>query len=212
MKNRGLRIAVTMRESNAQGYAEERDSLARSWITFLDTVLPEAAWLALPNIGERRVDRFCEQWGINGLILTGGEDISVSAARDETERTLLHLALERDWPVFGVCRGLQLIWHEFGGDLGPVEGHIARRHKVRIDGSRIGNEFEVNSYHGKGPLLSSGLMAEPNRVFAYAMDGTIEGVKFRGGQVLGIMWHPEREPKPAPIDAFLVRKLFLLEQ
>lgn len=62
---------------------------------------------------------------IDGLLLPGGIDLDpvyygydnrqsfyVDPKKDEFERTLFHAALEHGTPVFGICRGLQLIAYE----------------------------------------------------------------------------------------------------
>jgi N5-(cytidine 5'-diphosphoramidyl)-L-glutamine hydrolase len=208
----GLRIGVTMREVQAQGYFEPRDALARNWGDFLNQAIPAAAWLPVPNLGAPAVGAYCRNWGLNGLILTGGEDLGVSPVRDETERELLRHFLQRHLPVLGVCRGLQLIWSEMGGRLETREGHRATRHALTLAGHPdSGTEertVEVNSYHNYCLRpQASGLLETPS-AFARAGDGTVEGVSFRGGRVVGVMWHPEREPTPDPLDIALIRRLF----
>ncbi len=126
-----LRIGLTMREVSAEGYNEPRDALARVWGEFLQVAVPEAAWLPVPNLGPASAPLFCDRWDINALILTGGEDIGVSPVRDATERGLLQHFARNGRPVFGVCRGLQLMWTELGGDLEINGGHVAVRHHVR---------------------------------------------------------------------------------
>lgn len=204
-----------MRETMAQGYHEPRDSLARNWGDFLTLALPEAAWLPLPNLGPERSCAFCSRWGINGLILTGGEDVGTAPVRDGTERSLLRHALQRDLPVLGVCRGLQLIWTEFGGELERTSGHRAVRHGVKyLPDLKLSLEQEwgeVNSYHDQCLRPPARKMTETWSAFAYAEDGTIEGVRFRQGRVVGLMWHPEREQVPSSTDTTLVRRLFGLE-
>ena len=127
-----LRVGLTMRELHPAGYAEPRDALARAWGAFMQAALPETAWLPVPNLGATGALQFCARWGINALILTGGEDIGVSPVRDVTERALWQHFVRKRWPVFGVCRGLQLMWTEIGGELEVKTGHIAVRHAVRL--------------------------------------------------------------------------------
>jgi N5-(cytidine 5'-diphosphoramidyl)-L-glutamine hydrolase len=215
MSGDGLRIGVTMREVQAQGYFEPRDALARGWGKFLDAAIPEAAWLPVPNLGAPAVEAFCAKWGLNGLILTGGEDLGVAPVRDESERAILRYCLQRRQPVLGVCRGLQLLWSEMGGQLEMKEGHRATRHaltRAGLPGDGVEQRVvEVNSYHRYCLRLPPSRMLEDPSTFARAADGTVEGVSFRDGRVVGVMWHPEREPKPDPLDIALTRKLFHAE-
>ncbi|MFT3733893.1 MAG: gamma-glutamyl-gamma-aminobutyrate hydrolase family protein [Rhodocyclaceae bacterium] len=203
MTTASLRIGISMREANASGYDEPRDALARNWGVFLATVLPDAAWLPVPNLGAAGVQKFCEQWQLNALILSGGEDVGTSPLRDETERALLALATRHQWPVLGVCRGLQLMWLEYGGTLGKRDGHAGARHGMQ------GSPRELNSFH-HNTLDESGWQAPATlRVFARAQDGSAEGVAF--GQPcrwLGVMWHPEREATAHPDDMDMLQGLF----
>ena len=98
-------------------------------------------------------------------------------------------------PVFGICRGAQFIADFFGSSLGPVSGHVATRHPIRIDsktsfGGLGENGREVNSYHAYG-ILKPG---ESLRPLAYAPDESIEAFEHKRYPILAVMWHPEREP------------------
>jgi putative glutamine amidotransferase len=204
-----------MREVNAADYDEPRDALARAWGRFLQAALPEAAWLPIPNLGAS-ASRYCDQWGINALILTGGEDIGVSLERDTTERVLWREFVDRDRPVFGVCRGLQMIWTELGGRLESRAGHVAVRHSIRyVPDTSLDLETgieEVNSYHGLSLAEPARAMGEQVAVFARADDGSAEGVRIGNARVAGVMWHPEREETPSPADISLIRHLFGLKK
>nr|MBP6802004.1 gamma-glutamyl-gamma-aminobutyrate hydrolase family protein [Zoogloea sp.] len=119
-----MRIGVTSRIVEAQGYREARDALAHDWAVFLAAALPGVAWMQLPNLGGEHIVPYCEQWEIDRLILSGGEDIGVSALRDQTELRLLDWAEVRGVPVLGICRGMQLIAHRAGTGLIPVAAHV----------------------------------------------------------------------------------------
>ena len=211
-----LRVGLTMREANAKDYDEPRDALARAWGEFLQAALPEAAWLPVPNLGPVGAPAFCDRWSINALILTGGEDVGVAPVRDATERALLRHFTRNERPILGVCRGLQLMWMELGGETESREGHVAARHLVRcvhdaplnVDaGAR-----EVNSFHGISLREPAAAMRGAAIVFARADDGTAEGVRFGNGRLAGVMWHPEREKVASAADICLMRSLFGLEK
>lgn len=211
-----LRVGLTMREMHPTGYAEPRDALARAWGEFMQAALPEAIWLPVPNLGATGAVRFCERWGINALILTGGEDIGASPVRDATERALWQHFVREHRPVFGVCRGLQLVWTELGGELEATTGHVAMRHRVRLSAQGSSNAAsgvrEVNSFHGFALREGGTGLRESVMVIARAEDGSVEGVRSCDGQMAGVMWHPEREATASAVDIALIRGLFGLGQ
>ncbi len=194
-----MRIGVTSRIVEAQGYREARDALAHDWAVFLAAALPGVAWMQLPNLGGEHIVPYCEQWEIDRLILSGGEDIGVSALRDQTELRLLDWAEARGVPVLGICRGMQLIAHRAGTGLIPVAAHVATTHAVT--GARTG---VVNSFHRLAPAACP----EGYRVMAWAEDGSIEAIAHRSLRWEGWMWHPERCLQPAPLDVTGIRRVF----
>jgi N5-(cytidine 5'-diphosphoramidyl)-L-glutamine hydrolase len=211
MQNSGIRIGITMREVQAEGYSELRDALARDWPRFLSAALPEASWLPIPNIGAKAACEFAERWQLTGLILSGGEDLGSSALRDETENALFRHFYDAGMPVMGVCRGMQLIWTNLGGKLARSELHRTVRHFVNFSvDTEIDVETqtrEVNSYHVNCLEQDTDCPASVT-ILACAQDGTIEAFRLAGFPVLALMWHPEREVKPHPTDIHLMRKIF----
>ena len=159
---------------------------------------------------------------LNGLLLTGGADIHPShygeavdpAAgvrphpnRDTNELPLARAAIERDMPVFGICRGMQAINVLMGGKLvQDLPGHRPDpqqpplKHDVFIPpGARLtailgmGGFIKVNSQHHQGIRWAQ--KAPHLLVSAYSLlkDGTIEGIEStQHFWLLGVQWHPER--------------------
>lgn len=202
--NERLRLGVTMRGSQAQEYMEHRDALAHDWYVFLARAIPESLWLPIPNLGSEAALRYFQDWELNALLLTGGEDLGSNPQRDATELTLLAHALSHELPILGICRGAQLLWTHFGGRLSPLPGHRAARHTVQ---SKAGLRM-VNSYHAQG--LNPELAPPTLELLAIAGDGSVEALTIPRKHALGLMWHPEREAIPSEQDIALIRHLFSL--
>ena len=153
---------------------------------------------------------------IDGLVLSGGNDMApdrygaeahpttlgTNPERDRGELALLTAALERDLPVLAICRGLEVLNVARGGDLEQhlpdVVGHEEHRtvvgefseHPVRVDpASRIGGVHGVvKSHHHQGV----GRIGEGLREVAWADDGTVEALEDPDKPfVVGVLWHPE---------------------
>lgn len=199
----GITMRV-MRHSYAGGVVEERDALARDWPRFLARVLPGEPICCLPNLGADIVDH-ARGWGLDGIIFSGGEDWGVFPARDATEAALLDWARDGGIPVFGVCRGAQVINRLLGGSLRACAGHVAVRHDLQLVRPVAGSlRHEVNSFHARGLGVED--LAPGLSPLALAPDGTVEAFAGPGGVLCGVMWHPEREPAPADPDAALLRE------
>ena len=163
---------------------------------------------------------------VDGLLLSGGGDLNplflgeepvpelhgINARRDLAELLLTRLAYDRQIPILGICRGIQVLAAALGGsvcqDIGnrttegrpPVKhdqqlDRACASHTVRITGDSLilrpllGTEtIPVNSFHHQavrnpGPHL---------RVCATAADGVIEAVESAEHKsILGVQWHPE---------------------
>lgn len=160
---------------------------------------------------------------LDGLILQGGADIDPSLygeetspavgltdrARDRFELDLLRAFAEHGKPVFGICRGMQLINVAYGGTLYHdlnLGGATSFVHYIRerYDEHVHDLQFRPNSWlaslyagvvnprvtsiHHQGVnRLGSGLSIE-----AWSQDGVIECVRREGpGFMVGVQWHPE---------------------
>lgn len=161
----------------------------------------------------------------DGIILSGGGDVDISyfngesnlavstplADRDNLELAMVHLAVETEWPLFGICRGIQVLNVALGGTLitdipsqyktkivHDTPDDLGRQylaHRVEITANTpLANimketNSEVNSFHHQAiKNLASGLV-----VTARATDGLIEAVDLPGvvKPIFGVQWHPE---------------------
>lgn len=160
---------------------------------------------------------------LDGVLLSGGADVNplfvgeepipqlggINPRRDAMELLLVRLAYDRQIPLFGICRGIQVLAMALGGnihqDLGAclpdvklikhsqnLERGVAS-HKVEAEEGSLmhrllGKEIFVNSFHHQavnepGPRL---------RVTARSADGVVEAVESTEKKsIYGVQWHPE---------------------
>lgn len=158
----------------------------------------------------------------DGLLLSGGRDVATALygqephcdalsediERDTLEWKLIPAFLERKKPIFGICRGFQVLNVYFGGslyqdipsELGGEHNtkgglHPATLKKDSILGHLFGEHMDVNSYHHQAvDALGKGLIAT-----AWADAGghsIIEGIEHETLPVWAVQWHPERMTGP----------------
>ena len=204
-------VGITARCIQSGGSAnEERDCLSHDWWELLSRlgVTPVLIPNRLPSPAN-----FLNSTGITHVLLSSGNNLQPLPGetvnfgdfypqRDQIEMELLSIAQKKGIPVFGVCRGLQMINRFFGGGisrnlserLGKPKPHVTNSHPVRILTPEmkqlIGPTLDVNSYHDQGITL--GQVASPIEVFALSDDDIVEGACHPDLPILGIMWHPER--------------------
>lgn len=196
-------IAFSSRLATDRG--EVRDSIDRRWWSFMAAARPGTVCVALPN-SLTVTQHAMRVIPISALILTGGDDIGVDAARDRTEAALLREAFDRSIPVIGICRGLQVIQSLLGGRVGVCDERVHRvaHHRVRVVGApdslarRVAPGFHVNSYHRRA--VSQADLANPLVPLAVSEDGVIEAAYSTVPRVLAVQWHPERYEQLRPVD------------
>jgi len=157
---------------------------------------------------------------LHGLILSGGGDVdpkyfgselqgaeeeSIDHARDELELTLARAALETDIPLFGICRGCQILNVAAGGSMiQHFDGHRSPKdstafHDVVVSPQTrfqqiVGEEaFAVNTFHHQGmdrasiaPIFTPSAVASPDKWLVEAYESQTHN------WVVGVQWHPER--------------------
>ena len=166
----------------------------------------------------------------DGVLLTGGVDVDptlygeqdrhntvqVDAERAAYETALTKLALERELPLFAICRGMQLLNVVAGGTLvqdiptamttklvhrrpKPPRVKKTAAHEINItpdtrlaellrEQSSGGNHVTVNSRHHQAvKAVAPGFV-----VSATAPDGVVEAIERPNAPLcVGVQWHPE---------------------
>lgn len=171
---------------------------------------------------------------VDGLLLLGGADVDPSQygeepdpkleptvlIRDRTEMALVRAAMEKNVPILGVCRGMQVMNVVTGGtliqDIGaigserhrPTPGYLddAATHSIVIEpdswiGQVYGDTTRVNSHHhqvvrtlGRGGQITA---TSPD-------DGVIEAIEWdTPALTVGVQWHPEASELGGVIARFI---------
>ena len=163
---------------------------------------------------------------LDGLILSGGGDLSseylgeepipelgdTDAYRDEYDLLLLRLAFNRQLPIFGICRGHQVINAAFGGTLyqdiysqfsrdafkhSQEEARDIATHSVtlskapsrlrKILSKQNGSDVFVNSFHHQAVKQ----VAPEFLQTAVSPDGLNEAMEHLEYPIFSVQWHPE---------------------
>lgn len=176
--------------------------------------------IVLPvTLDEESIKRQAEV--IDGLILSGGYDINPLTYGEEPTKSqgftfpeideynlkLIKFVCELKKPIFGICRGLQILNIAFGGSLyqdlsyidgsyikhyqlskGDMTGHSINVLKDSLLYDILGENYLVNSFHHQAIKD----LADGFKVTAKSKDGLIEAIEKLDGQfILGVQWHPE---------------------
>ncbi len=170
---------------------------------------------------------------VDALMLAGGSDIDPASygadphpetigtwpERDRFELALTRRAVERDMPVLGICRGMQLLNVALGGSLDQhlpeTIGNDVHRavtgtfgdHRVRLGAGTLacraagGESIAVRSHHHQGvDRLGEGLVVSGWS----ADDDLVEAIELPERRfALGVIWHPEEDESSSVIEALV---------
>ena len=180
----------------------------------------------------------------DGLMLAGGADIDPASygrerqaettdtvrERDNWEIALTRAAIERDVPVLGICRGMQLINVACGGTLVQhLPDHVGHEEHRRVLGSFEGADHDVQLTEGSLAAQAAGERDHATKSHHHqGVDELGEGLVVSGFStldelpeaieapdrryVLGVQWHPEVDPMSNVIASFVTAAADRLEE
>lgn len=160
---------------------------------------------------------------VDGVLLTGGVDVDphyfgeephpmlgdVNARRDTFEMLLIHQAVAREMPIFGICRGMQMLNVALGGTLWqdiPSQVPDADNHRVTVEhGSPIAHTVDIEPGTTSAMVMGATTLAVNSRhhqavrevapslkVTGHSPDGIAEMLEgYPDRPILAVQWHPE---------------------
>jgi putative glutamine amidotransferase len=207
--------------------------LPRSYIRAIQRAGGLALMLPPDEAAERDPDQLLDL--IDGLILAGGADIDPGSygeashpetrgtvpERDEFELALARRAIERDLPLLGICRGMQLMNVATGGTLLQhlPESHGHHEHR-RNPGTFDGADHDVRLDEDSLAARATGEVVHPTKSHHHqGIDRLGDGLEVTGWSLidelpeavemperrfaLGVQWHPEADERSRLVAALV---------
>ncbi len=172
---------------------------------------------------------------VDGLMLAGGADVDPASygadahpmtldpdpTRDAFEIALARRALERDLPLLGICRGMQILAVACGGTLHQhLPELLGHEHHRRVPGTFEGADHDVRLLPGSLAARAAGeelhatkshhhqgvdRVGEGLQVTGWAqLDGLPEAIEAPANRfALGVQWHPEADERSRLIAALV---------
>jgi putative glutamine amidotransferase len=173
--------------------------------------------LLLPQTKE---SLYIELFRCDGLVIPGGDDVHpkqyhqenihshpIDPSIEQLDLDAIEIMKKMNKPIFGICRGLQIINVAFGGTLyqdinsqkvdsldhsfsanykKPLNAHKIIVAKNSILSNYLDEIIEVNSYHHQ----AIDKLAPNFKISAQSEDGLIEAIESE--RIIAVQWHPER--------------------
>lgn len=205
------KIALTQRLIENTSYIETREALDVRY----PKLLRSAGFLPVILPYEIDFKEYFSDLEIEGIVLSGGNDLSsinsnpLSQQRDVYEKELIAYALENRIPLFGMCRGLQIIAEFFGSTFKQISGHVGIHHTLHVNpASQYAHHLNrlktVNSYHNFAiETIGADLISS-----ATSPDGTIKAIEHSTHKIFAQMWHSEREEPFSEAEIALIKSFF----
>lgn len=141
------------------------------------------------------------------LILCGGADIGKDPKRDANEFKWISDALENNYPIIGICRGMQILNYYFGGTVSTLNENIVEDHKSGNFEEAVDHSGNISQYHLVQDL-DGNIITVNSRHHQYCSDigmgfkqthvsypmttSIVEGISNEDLEIWAVQWHPER--------------------
>jgi putative glutamine amidotransferase len=210
-------LCLTQSRARFGPWDQEAVLLPRDYVRAVQRAGGLALLLAPDPVTTENPDEVLDR--IDGLVLAGGVDVGEDPERDAFEMALAQRALERDLPLLGICRGMQVMNVAAGGTLiehvPDVVGHEEHRHtpgiyadhRVALEPSSLAARAAGEEHH---PVKSHhhqaiDRVAAPFHVTGWADgDELPEAMEATGNRfALAVQWHPEADEESRLIAALV---------
>jgi putative glutamine amidotransferase len=207
--------------------------LARSYVDAVNRAGAMALLLAPDPVLTEDPDEVLDR--IDGLVLAGGADLDPATygaephpetngtvpERDAFEIALVRRALERDLPLLGICRGMQIMNVARGGTLHQhLPELLGHEHHRRVSGTFEGADHDVRLEPGSLAARAAGEQRHPTKSHHHqGIDRLGDGLRITGWAAmddfpealedprnrfaLGIQWHTEADERARVIGALV---------
>ncbi len=121
---------------------------------------------------------------VNPRIYNSLEALDYDYELDKLEFLLIKEALNRKLPIFGICRGLQILNIYFGGTLKEIPASHLGLHNIKLKNDVVKS---VNSFHH----LCIDTLASNFSILAKSNDFVIEEIEDKKRMIFATQYHPE---------------------
>lgn len=185
-----MKIGITVRSNLDYFFVKKR---------YMDYFQSFEILLIYPYINTRA----CEE--CDGFVIIGGDDANpilydeenyashnINDEIDELDLRIIDYAVKTNKPLFGICRGLQMINIYFKGTLKQhILNHAEGEHKIiLVEEYPLFSSVEiVNTFHHQ----SVKKLGENLKVLYYSIEGEVECFIHKTYPIIAVQFHPEMD-------------------